>query len=173
MSSLKCSPPFNSFFHIRLYRKLLSFISFLWIFRSLSFFPLTFLLFLLFSLFHRPFQTDNRLPVFFHGLLSKRACLLSPIFLSQPSLFSHGFTSIPFFHYSRRKSHSYNMPMKFLFFKNQFSSSFSTTVYWHVIVTPPSRPLTLLQHCPCAKSLVKPGFTRVQGLVEPTRLFWF
>ena len=36
MSALKCAPPFNSFFHIRLHRSLLSFISFLWIFRSLS-----------------------------------------------------------------------------------------------------------------------------------------
>ena len=52
--------------------------------------------FLFFSLFHKPLQTDIRLPVFFHGLLSKRACLLSPIFLSQPSLFSHAFPCILF-----------------------------------------------------------------------------
>ena len=34
MSALKCAPPFNSFFHIRLHRTLLSFISFLFSFIS-------------------------------------------------------------------------------------------------------------------------------------------
>lgn len=83
--------------------------------------------FLFFSLFHKPIQTDNRLPVFFHGLLSKRACLLFPIFLSQPSLFSHAFPCILFS--TIRGGNLIVIICQWNLFKkkNQFSSNFSTT----------------------------------------------
>ena len=156
MSALTCAPPFNSFFLFP-FAQNTSFFHFISLF--FHFVPCRFVLsdffsFLFFSLFHKPLQTDNRLPVFFHGLLSKRACLLFPIFLSQPSLFFTCFPLHSLFHYSRRKSHCHNMSMKFLLKEISFQVVLVrplvpwtriSSVYWHVIVTLPSRPLTLLE----------------------------
>ena len=154
MSALKCAPPFHSSFNIRLHKTLLSSFHFSEFFVPCRFVLSYFFSFLLFSRFHKPLQTDNRLPVFFHGFLSKRACLLSPIFLFPLSLFSHAFTCILFS--TIRGGNLIVIICQWNFFKKKISFQVIlvrplvpwtriSSVYWHVIVTPPSRPLTLLE----------------------------
>ena len=120
MSALKCAPPFNSFFHIRLRFFFLSFhFSFL-SFRSLSFCPLRFLLFPFLFTFSE--ASPNRY---------QATCILSRFAFQEglPPLSHFPFPTFSFFtcfplhslfHYSRRESHCHNMSMKFILKKISF-----------------------------------------------------
>ena len=156
MSALTCAPPFNSFFHIRLHRTLLSFISFLFSFIS---FPvvLSSQISSLFFSFHFFISLSKQISGY---LYSFTVCfprgLASFLPFSFPNLlFFHMFS--PAFPFSTiRGGNLIVIICQWNFFKKKIRFQAVlvrplvpwtriSSVYWHVIVTLPSRPLTLLE----------------------------
>ena len=129
MSALKCAPPFNSFFHIRLHRTLLSFISFLFSFIS---FPvvLSSQISSLFFSFHFFISLSKQITGY---LYSFTVCfprgLASFLPFSFPNLLFFHMLSPAFPFSTIRGGNLIVIICQWNFFKkkNQVSSSFSTT----------------------------------------------